>query len=196
LLDTRTFRSLLKTGSPTTACRRVNHVPNTDPGATILGADQWSWLQEELREAARLRIIASSIQVIPDQHCYKIGANFPNERDKLLRAIRESAAAGVIFISGDRHLAEISRLPASIVGYPLYEITSSGMNSAGAGEGEENRYPANDDRCRGDNFGVIAIEWPKASPLVRMQVRDARGVVVRTHEMSLDERSAVSPPPP
>src|ERR671935_24702 len=57
LLDTRYFRSPVKRSGRTV-------VPNTDPGATILGPAQWEWLERQLREPADLRLIGSSIQVV------------------------------------------------------------------------------------------------------------------------------------
>lgn len=182
LLDTRYFRSPLKHALPTSDCPRVNLVPNDDPEATILGAAQWDWLAERLREPAELRIIASSIQVIPEAHCFEKWANFPLERARLLHLIRETGAEGVIFISGDRHLAEISRLPPEVVGYPVYEITSSGMNSAGAGDGERNRYRVTDDNYRADNFGVIRVDWSSRPPRVSLEVRGVDGRVVQRIE--------------
>lgn len=37
---------------------------------------------------------------------------------------------GVFFISGDVHFGEISRYDCAAVGYPLYDITSSGLTQA------------------------------------------------------------------
>lgn len=184
LLDTRYFRSPLKPAPTTAECPRVNHAPNTDPDATILGLDQWRWLAGQLRRPARVRMIASSIQVIPDEHCFEKWANFPHERERLFQTIRQSGASGVVLISGDRHLAEISRLEGA-VGYPLYEITSSGMNSGGAGEGEGNRHRLTADNFRGDNFGLIQIDWESRIPSLRLQIHDVDGRVVLHHDVPL-----------
>ena len=152
----------------------------------MLGEAQWQWLGEQLRQPAELRIVASSIQVIPDQHCYEKWANLPLERERLFRLIEGSRAGGVVFVSGDRHLAEISRLDAENVGYPLFEVTSSGLNSAGAGKGERNRYRTTPDNFRGDNFGVIQVDWLADPPMVSLQVRDVHG------RIELEERVALS----
>ena len=187
MLDTRYFRSPLKRDVPSADCPRVNHAQNTDADATILGSDQWVWLEEQLRKPARLRIIASSIQVIPDEHCFEKWSNFPLERERLFQTIRNSNATGLLIISGDRHLAEISRLDPEVVGYPLYEITSSGMNSAGAGQGERNRYRIDTDNFRGDNFGAIRIDWDAPSPHLALQVRNQSGNIVKSHFVPFNE---------
>ena len=66
LLDTRSFRSPLKAAALTASCPKVRYVRNDDPAATLLGKDQWSWLEQQLAQPAELRIIVSSIQVIPE----------------------------------------------------------------------------------------------------------------------------------
>ena len=135
LLDTRYFRSPLKKGyqpGEPGEGRRGRYLPNDDPSTTILGDAQWKWLESQLKTPADLRIIASSVQVVANDHAWESWANFPHERERLLRLIRDTRANGVIFLSGDRHLAEISRLPADApngVGYPIYDITSSSLNA-------------------------------------------------------------------
>ena len=130
LLDGRYFRSALKGFKPGEGFRGI-YVPNTDPGATVLGETQWRWLEAQLKVPADLRIIGSGVQVVPDEHGSEMWGNFPNERKKLFCLVRETKANGVVILSGDRHLAEISRLPADHrdgIGYPLYDICSSSLN--------------------------------------------------------------------
>jgi alkaline phosphatase D len=186
LLDTRYFRSPLKRGLPTLACPRVRYLPNDAPEATILGEAQWVWLEEQLRRPAELRILASSIQVIPDKHCYEKWGNFPRERDRLFRLIQQTQANGVVFISGDRHLGDISRLDEHAVPYPLYEMTSSGMNSARMGWLETNPYRAVRASFHDDNFGLISVAWHRPSPLLRLEIRKVDGSVAAQVEVPLN----------
>src|SRR5688500_13976439 len=67
LLDTSYFRSPLR--------RRKwyergsgPYLPNMDRSTPILGEAQWKWLAEQIRVPAQVRIIVSSIQVIPADH--------------------------------------------------------------------------------------------------------------------------------
>ena len=187
LLDTRYFRGPLREGTTNEQCPRIRYVPNEDPDVTMLGEAQWSWLEEQLRKSAEIRVLASSIQVIPEEHCFEKWANLPRERKRLFRLIRDTQASGVILISGDRHLAELSRLEADVIGYPLFELTSSGMNSAGAGEGDPNRYRVTPDNYRRDNFGTIVIDWARSDPLIRLQIRGVQGEAAMEHAISLSE---------
>lgn len=187
LLDTRSFRSGLKR-DPDSDCSRTHFVPNLDNQATILGKQQWTWLEQELRKPADLRLIASSIQLIPTQHCFEKWANFPRERERFFRLIKDTRASGVVLISGDRHMAEISKLPADVIGYPLYEVTSSGLNSAlglrqlllGAGNNLRVGSPE-----YGDNFGGIAIEQADDNHLLKLQIFQADGTITSQLEVPL-----------
>src|SRR5688572_9172827 len=64
LLDTRYFRSPLVRRPPGQAGTGP-YIANNDPSSTVLGEAQWKWLEEQLRIPAEVRIIASSIQVVP-----------------------------------------------------------------------------------------------------------------------------------
>ena len=194
LLDTRSFRSPLSK-SEDAECQSTKTVPNWDAKATILGHTQWQWLEAELQKTADIRIIASSIQVIPEEHCYEKWANFPLERKKLFSLIQQTQANAVIFISGDRHLAEISRLEKTRVGYPLYEVTASGLNSAmGAfsqGIKEKNRHRVFKQNIRQDNFGSIAINAKEQSLELHIHADD--GKLLQKLEVSLDTLRAALP---
>lgn len=190
LLDTRTFRSPLVRAEPTADCPRVNHAPNRDPDATLLGAAQWRWLEARLREPAALRLVVSSIQVIPEEHCFEKWANFPRERERLFELIRSTGAQGVVVVSGDRHLGEISRLPPEALGYPLYEVTASGMNSAGAGLGEQNTYRTTPDNVRQDHFGLVRLVGEGENRVVHLEIRDVTGAVLLQDQVPLERLRA------
>ena len=178
LLDTRSFRDPLQQGETNQQCPRSRLVATTDRTATLLGDAQWAWLSDQLAQPAALRLIVSSIQVIPDGHCYEKWGNFPHERQRLIQLIQDAGAQHTIFLSGDRHLGEISALPATENTFPLYEITASGLNSAGAGEGEHNPYRVSDDNVRDDHFGVVRY-ITDASPAVELTLYDVDGDVLQ-----------------
>ena len=200
LLDTRYFRSPLKKGfkrGEPGEGRGGVYLPDTDPGATMLGEQQWKWLAEQLKAPAELRLIGSSVQFVADEHGWEKWGNFPRERQRLLRLLRETKAAGVIFLSGDRHLGEISRLPVSdeqSPGYTLYDITSSSLNvpsgnftKAGTRFANEiNSYRVGLTYFEA-NFGTIEIDWSKSAPVVRLQIRDTAGDVVLQTRLPLSE---------
>ncbi len=192
MLDVRSFRTPLVYGEQTAACARPI-LPNQAPGADLLGDQQWRWLAEQLRKPADIRVLASGIQVLPTQHCYEKWANFPQQRERLLDLIRDSGARGVLIVSGDRHLGEISVLPPSRVGYLLVELTTSGLNSAVGNAAnfrrEQNRLRFFDNNVTVDNFGSLQIRpattnKPRAELLLRLH--DHNGRVIQQLPILLD----------
>lgn len=189
LLDTRWFRSDLKRGPKTIQCPVKSFLPNDDPNATLLGKAQWRWLESQLDQPAEIRMIVSSIQVIPTEHCWEKWANFPLERDRLFSLIA-NASGKTLLISGDRHLGEMSKIDLSDPpiqamknrsGHDtktLYEVTASGLNSAMTRESikhEPNRYRVIDENVRQDHFGMIRLKDNR----VWLELRDVEGEMIK-----------------
>jgi alkaline phosphatase D len=203
LLDARYHRSALKRGfqpgEPGEGFRG-RYLPNLDPESTLLGAAQWQWLETQLRSPADVRLICSGVQVIPDEHGSETWGNFPRERQRLFRLIRETSASGVVILSGDRHLAEIARLPADHVdgvGYPLYDTTSSSLNRPSGNFTKAGTRFANEINSYrvgltyfDTNFGAVVIDWEQTDPVIRLQVCDEAGGVVLQQRLSLSELRA------
>lgn len=127
VLDTRYFRTDL---TPDTETKNRNK-PNGYGEGTLLGETQWSWLENELASStADFNIIVSSIQVLSNQHGFECWGNFPHEVDRLKQAIVATKAKGVLTLSGDRHISEISKTAVEGLGYPLLDFTSSGLTHA------------------------------------------------------------------
>jgi alkaline phosphatase D len=173
LLDTRYFRDDLQESTR----EGVRYDPNLE--GDILGEAQWAWLQNELRNSsAQVNIIASSIQVIPEQHGYEKWANFPTSRERLLQLVADSGADGVVFLSGDRHMGEISRLNIASVPYPVYDITSSGLTHSYEEADEPNRHREGEIVSQ-KNFGLIQINWTEPVQ-VSYSIRGATNQVYQT----------------
>lgn len=187
LLDTRYFRDpLVKRAAdapPPPSDRSGPYVPTTDTSSTILGETQWKWLAEQLQIPAEVRIIASSIQVISEEHGYEKWANFPHERQRLFNLLRDSKAQNVIFISGDRHHAEISKLEG-VLDYPLYDVTSSSLNKPRLFTVETNKHRVGAMYFQ-SNFGMLNLEWESDPPCVEMSIRGSDGKAVLSEKLIL-----------
>jgi alkaline phosphatase D len=180
LLDTRSFRDQ-PLRAPFSSWKN-DYLPDTNPDKTLLGAEQWAWLEERLREPADLRIIGSSIQFSHEYNGWESWTNFPSELIKMVDLIKKTKANGVIFISGDVHWGELSILkPAGC--YPLHDLTASGLNRDWANvEPNRNRYG---DACMDFHFGMLEIHWSE-SPAVELRIHDmtGRGRVRKTVKLS------------
>lgn len=182
LLDVRWFRSPLKITDQRGAPGKERYLPDPDPAKTMLGDEQWTWLAEELRKPAEVRLIVSSTQVLAEGHGWERWGNMPLEKQKLIATIRESGAKGVVLLSGDRHIGALySETPADL--YPLYEATSSGLNMVywAAKEAGPNRLGA---LYAAANFGVVDIDWWERKLLLAL--RDDGGNTRRAVEITFD----------
>ena len=188
LLDTRWFRSPLKLG-----LQKGGYLPLDDPKATLLGEAQWKWLAEELKRPAEIRLIASSIQVIHEDHPFEKWANLPLERKRLFDLIAAAGASGTILLSGDRHHGEINALDGP-AGYRLYDVTSSGLNTVYAEQDEPSRHRIGEILWR-ENFGMVHIDWEAADPRITLEVCDEKGKPGPQVIVPLSKLRAAAKPP-
>ncbi len=175
VLDNRTFRSKLRKANPEKDKRDKNdYSVNDDYHATMLGSQQWRWLEQELSKPADIRIICTSTQFCVDYNGYETWANFPLEQSKMIDLIEKTRANGVFFISGDVHYSELNvGKPEGM--YPLYEVTSSGITETW--DHVEPSEFREGQAFQGNNFGGIEfIEGEKGALSIRLSVFDVKGI--------------------
>jgi alkaline phosphatase D len=186
-LDTRYFRDTLYKEyyiNPETERREYKYLPNEE--GDVLGEAQWKWLEEELNNSsATFNIINSSIQVISSEHRFEKWANFPLAHQRLYTLIASSPAKGIFIISGDRHIASLSKIELTGMKYPLYDFTASGLTHTWREPWlEENKYRVGDLIIQ-RNFGLIKIDWSKEKPELTLQVRGHDNAVYEEHRIDL-----------
>jgi alkaline phosphatase D len=139
----------------------------------VLGEEQWRWLEKTLRAStAKVHVIATSIQFVSREHKWETWGKFPRERQRMLTLLKDTGALGVVFISGDRHHAEISCQIDAGLGYPLYDVTASGMTHYTEKPfTEKNQYRVGR-VFQGLNYGLMTLEWAEAGPVVDVAVVD------------------------
>jgi len=163
LLDSRYHRD---------SVARVDGVYQTNDTGTILGQEQWDWLKNELTNSnADIHIVGNGIQYLAQDHRFEKWANFPKERERLIRLIAESKAKGVILLSGDRHIAEVSEIEQEGLLYPLRDITSSGLTHSYEEAGDEpNRYRVSP-LIGQKNFGLLKVSDLKGQVRVNVSLK-------------------------
>jgi len=180
LLDTRFFRDPLSR-SPKRSKGKGPYKATDNLKSTLLGKAQWEWLEESLEKPANLRIIASSIQFHSANHGWETWGNFPHERKRLLDKLLDLESNNVIFLSGDRHSAEFSKIE-DYLPYPLWDITSSSLNLALSNREEENEFRVGKQIFE-ENFGLLEIKWNKSKPFVRGSILDTSGNILFSHQV-------------
>lgn len=166
LLDARYFRDDLVKDN--VANRRYKANESGD----ILGEVQWQWLEKELREStAQVHIIGSGIQVIPEDHGWEKWANFPKARKRLFDLMARTKPANPLLISGDRHIAELSKYQPQGLAYPIYELTASGLTHTwGIARPEVNQHRVGEMIVK-RNFGLLHINWDNVNPQLLVEVK-------------------------
>ena len=93
---------------------------------TILGEEQWKWLESQLHESnAQVHVIVSSIQVLTTNPVMESWGHYPQERHRLLKLV--NGVSGSVLLSGDVHHAEMFGPKHFTTSKRLLEVTSSGM---------------------------------------------------------------------
>ncbi|MEM9856649.1 MAG: alkaline phosphatase D family protein [Bacteroidota bacterium] len=176
LLDCRYFRDTLFEDTQT----KASYKPNLE--GDILGEVQWQWLENELTHSdAQLNILISGIQILAQEHNYEKWSNFPKSRTRLLEMIENIKPAPTLFISGDRHIAELSKLESDQLLYPLYDFTCSGLTHTWSHPSEEHNSLREGELIIQKNYGVLEIDWKNNSPKVTFLIKGNEGAEYLRH---------------
>lgn len=106
-----------------------NRYFSNDSKKEMYGDAQLKWLEIKLKEStATYKFIVSGAQFLTlDKQGVHLN-QYPKEREQIIDIITKNKITGVLFISGDRHFAEVIewKRPND---YPLIEITTSPLTS-------------------------------------------------------------------
>ena len=171
-LDTRYFRSPLEG-------EKRNYRSTTDISKTILGKQQWDWLEKKFQETADIIILVSSIQILATNHGFEKWSNFPHEKERLLSLIKQFQKP-VVLASGDRHKAGIYKQGN------LYELTSSSLNKP-LPRWLVAVWDETDPLLLGKmhydmNYGLINID---SSGTIKIELKNEKGILLEAAEFEI-----------
>ncbi|MBS1969754.1 MAG: alkaline phosphatase family protein [Bdellovibrionales bacterium] len=158
MLDTRTFRSKPE-----------------DANATLLGDAQWTWLEEQLKRPAQVRMIVSSIPLIATEHGTSKWGLYPKERQRFFDLLKKTGARNVVVFSGDRHQSSIAKTGVKDWGI-LFDITASPINEPASAAEEDASFEGK--AYAGESFGFAQIDWHDKK--MSLQIRDAANKVINS----------------
>ncbi|MFQ5640829.1 MAG: alkaline phosphatase D family protein [bacterium] len=162
LLDNRYYRS-----------------PNNRKTGTrgILGKRQLDWLIDALVSSkAPFKFVAIGGQVLNPFAGSENHAAFAQEREAMLKAIEQENISGVIFLTGDRHRTELTKLQRPSA-YPLYDVTISPLTAGPfiGGEKEPNFLRVPGTVLTERNFGIFEFSGPRKNRHLKITVFDKDG---------------------
>ena len=178
LLDARYFRDeLIK-------INQKNQKYKINEEGDILGEKQWAWLEKELTNSdAQINLIASGIQMIPEEHAYEKWANFPKARKRLFKLLQKTNPTMPILLSGDRHVAEVSKADVDGMDRPIFEVTASGLTHSWNEKREEKNSYRVGKMVIEKNFGLLKIDWSGATPRVAVEIRGTGNELLLREEL-------------
>lgn len=157
-----------------------------DPTASMLGEKQWAWFEQELKKPAAIKLIGSSLQLLPEFTGWEAWANFPYDRNRLFNQIKQDKINGVMILSGDTHWGELSKYEQDML-YPLWEVTSSGLTEEWKAV-SPNKHRVGD-YTHNVNYGFIDIDWQQEDPNIHFGLKNEQGKLVNSTSFSLSEIS-------
>jgi alkaline phosphatase D len=159
--------------------RDASALADATPGKSFLGPRQLAWLKSALSDSnansnIALRFIAVGSQFLNPMAFDENLSRYPQERADILDFILKNKIGGVVFLTGDRHFGEFSRLERAGAP-PVLELTSSsltaGANRRPVTEGEKWAEAKNPVRVPGsiiveNNFGEITLTGPRRARIL------------------------------
>lgn len=167
---------------------RYNRTGNDVIGAekpTILGDVQINWLIQSLKASSSpFKIIAIGGQFLNPVAKFENYSVYTEEREKIIRLIEENNIKGVVFLTGDRHCTELSKLELKN-GNVIYDVTISPLTS----HAYDNTNEANTLRIDGTlvpkaNFATLDFTGPKKERKLTVTVYDNKGVMLWSEELN------------
>ena len=154
----------------------------------IFGEEQIEWLIDALTGSyAPFKFVVSGGQVLNSAQRYENHATYAGERQRLLKALAAENIPGVIFLSGDRHHSELSKLERR--GAPtLYDLTISPLTAGLGGRGDEmNSLREEGTFVRDHNFGKLSVSGPRKERVLQIEVINYEGKLLWKREIKAAE---------
>ena len=161
------------------------------------GEAQLTWLIDALASSrATFKLVAVGGQVLNPAALWENYATYPAERQRLFDLIAAEKVPGVVFLSGDRHHTELTRMDRPGT-YPLYDLTVSPMSAGvSAPSAEEN----NTGRVEGTlvnalNFASLDFSGPRLTRTMTIRVFDSYGKELWTRALTAQDLGWPVPAP-
>lgn len=143
---------------------------------TILGEQQKYWLKEALLASkASFKFVAVGGQFLSDFADFENFANYKQERDEIIQFIDDFDIKNVVFLTGDRHHSEISKM-VTPKGNIIYDVTSSAITSTTYDHtAEPNHLRVPGSMITSRNFAVFNVFGTKKDRKLEVYFKNTHG---------------------
>ena len=151
-----------------------SHCKWTD--STVISPEQMHFLQQDLLHSkAVFKFIVNGMQTT-NAYCAEPYASMPSKQHKeIIQFIHTNKIQGVVFISGDRHFAELLKTPYPQA-YPIFELTTSPLTSWPLTPKEAtNPLCVKNTVFVANNYAKININGTKNNRICTLQLKDKQG---------------------
>ncbi|XDD50172.1 alkaline phosphatase [Leptospira sp. WS92.C1] len=171
LLDNRSFRT-------------ANSNQSIGP-RQILGEKQFQWFVNSLAfSKATFKFVAIGGQFLNPNSVFENYATYPEEKNKILSAIRILKTKNVIFLTGDRHHTELNLLKEEGL-EPIYDFTVSPLTSGYYSPvTEKNSLRVEGTLVDQRNFGLVTVSGKKGERKLLLQIFDTSGKEIWKKELT------------
>jgi alkaline phosphatase D len=154
------------------------YIPSKDKSTTMLGESQWQWLEKQLQQPADVRVLATSLQFLPEFSGWESWANLPHERQRFLALLDKYQIDNLVIVSGDTHWSEFSQITRNNQKL-LWEMTASGLTEEWKNV-SPNQHRVGESYAK-VNYGVIELSGKQLT----MSIKNVSGNTVMSHIIAL-----------
>ncbi len=150
----------------------------------ILGDAQIQWLIDALRYSkAQYKFICIGGQFLSDAKIYENYANYEKEKERILYLLDQYNIHGVVFLTGDRHSSEITKLETK-KGNVFYDVTSSALTSKTYDHKNESNTLRMDGTMIGiNNYAVLEVQGAFRNRKLTVIFKDSQGEEILRREL-------------
>lgn len=169
---------------------RYHRTPNAESASNkqMWGRTQLNWMLDAMESSrAPFKFVATGGQVLHPAPIYENVANYAEEKAYLLAEIERRNISGVIFLTGDRHHTELTKLERRGL-YPLYDLTVSPLTSGThAAQDEGNYLQVEGSLINEKNYGLMTISGPRRDRVLNIQIFNNKNELQWEREIAASE---------
>lgn len=157
----------------------------------ILGVHQVDWLMDALTSSfAPFKFVVIGTQFLNPDPGGENHSAYPSERKRIIDLITTEKIPGVIFLTGDVHRSEVTKLERQGT-YPLYEFTISPLTAGPSSRVYPNSARIEESLLPDRNFGFIEVTGERKNRKLTMSIIKKSGEVhytISLHENELRQK--------